>query len=242
MQFRINQNKPFMKLMLISILCLISTLTFAQMHTEQRKLTRFNSIEIKGSIDFTFQPSKEFSVQITGEYPEDIRTELNGNKLNIFHKKGKNWFSNEINTIGRGYAVVVHAPSLNQIISTGSGSISLEGVLKSDELHISLDGSGNLSGKINVGEFKLENAGSSNIRLSGNVENASIKSKGSGNFQCFDLFADNCTISKSGSGNAQISVNNSLTASISGTGNFTYKGSPKILASSSAGLGKIKKY
>jgi hypothetical protein len=88
----------------------------------------------------------------------------------------------------------------------------------------------------------MENTGSSNMRLSGSVEKANIRSSGSGNLQSFDLMVDDCSISKSGSGNAQITVNRSLTASISGSGNLTYKGSPKILASSSAGLGKIKKY
>jgi len=229
-------------LILLSFFLFSSNIIFAQKKIEIRKIDRFTSVEIKGSIDFSFATSKQFSVEIKGDYPEDILTELEGNELKVFHKKGKNWLSSEINTIGRGYSVVLHAPTLHQIVSTGSGNISIEDVLKSDQLKIKLDGSGNLTGKINVVDFEMENTGSSNMRLSGSVANANIKSSGSGNFQSFDLIVDDCSISKSGSGNAQITVNHSLTASISGSGNLTYKGSPKILASSSAGLGKIKKY
>lgn len=231
-----------MRLILFSFFFFSSSLIFAQKNIEHRKIEPITSVEIKGSIDFSFVSSKEFSVEIKGDYPEDIRTEIQGNELVIYHKKGKNWLTNEINTIGRGYAVVLHAPTLEQIISAGSGNISIDGILKSEQLKIKLDGSGNLFGKINVGDFEIENTGSSNIRLSGNVEHANIKSSGSGNFQSLDLIIADCSISKSGSGNAQITVNQSLTASISGSGNLTYKGSPKILASSSAGLGKIKKY
>lgn len=231
-----------MRLILLSFFLFCSSLIVAQKNIEHRKIEAIASVEIKGSIDFSFVSSNEFLVEIKGDYPEDILTEIQGNELVIFHKKGKSWLSNEINTIGRGYSVVLHAPSLRQIVSTGSGNISIDGVLKSDQLKIKLDGSGNLTGKINVGDFEMENTGSSNMRLSGSVEKANIRSSGSGNLHSFDLIVDDCSISKSGSGNAQITVNRSLTASISGSGNLTYKGSPKILASSSAGLGKIKKY
>jgi len=231
-----------MRLILLSFFLFTSNLIFAQKNIERRKIEAISSVEIKGSINFSYVPSNEFLIEIKGDYPEDILTEIQGSELVIFHKKGKSWLTNEINTIGRGYSVVLHAPTLGQIVSTGSGNISIDGILKSDQLKIKLDGSGNITGKLNVADFDIDNTGSSNIRLSGNVVKANIKSSGSGNFQSFDLIIDDCSISKSGSGNAHITVNHTLTASISGSGNLTYKGSPKILASSSAGLGKIKKY
>lgn len=230
-----------MRLILFSMAILSSVVVFGQKEMVTRQLGSFNMVMVSGSIDLLYKPSSSYYVEIKGNYPEDIISELKDGELMIYHKKGKNWISNEWNTIGRGYVVVIYAPSLNGITSAGSGAITIEGVLKSDNLSVSIAGSGNLVGQINVGNLEIANSGSSNIRLKGNAENVEVKSSGSGNIQCFELVMDACKISKSGSGNAQISVNNSLTASISGSGNLTYKGNPKKISTSAAGTGKIRK-
>jgi cytoskeletal protein CcmA (bactofilin family) len=220
---------------------LISIFVIAQTEVSTRNFDSFTSVEVRGSIDLLFKPSSSFYIEIKGNYPEDIISELKDGDLVIYHKKGKNWISNEWNTIGRGYVAIIHAPSLYGITSVGSGAITIEGILKSDNLSISLAGSGNIVGQINVGKLEIENSGSSNIRLNGNADKVDIKSSGSGNIQCFEFVMDECQISKSGSGNAQITVNNTLIASISGSGNLTYKGSPKKITKSVSGTGKIRK-
>lgn len=230
-----------MRLFLLSIAILSSVVVFGQKEMVTRQLNSFNMVMVSGSIDLVYKPSSTFYVEIKGNYPEDIILALKDGELTIYHKKGKNWISNEWNTIGRGYEVVIYAPSLNGITSVGSGSVTIEEVLKSDNLSVSIAGSGNLVGQINVGNLEIANSGSSNIRLNGNAERVTLKSSGSGNIQCFELVMDECKISKSGSGNAQISVNNSLTASISGSGNLTFKGNPKNISTSAAGSGKIRK-
>jgi hypothetical protein len=230
-----------MRLFLLSIAILSSVVVFGQKEMLTRQLGSFNMVMVSGSIDLVYKPSATFYIEIKGNYPEDIISELKDGELSIYHKKGKNWISNEWNTIGRGYTVVLYAPSLNGITSAGSGAVTIDGVLKSDDLSVSIAGSGNLVGKVNIGNLEITNSGSSNIRLSGNAERVEVKSAGSGNIQCFELVMEECKISKSGSGNAQISVSNSLTASISGSGNLTYKGNPKNLSTSAAGSGKIRK-
>lgn len=229
-----------MRLFLLSIAILSSVVVFGQKEMVTRQLNSFNMVMVSGSIDLVYKPSSTFYVEIKGNYPEDIISELKDGELIIYHKKGKNWISNEWNTIGRGYEILIYAPSLNGITSAGSGSVTIEEVLKSDNLSVSIAGSGNLVGQINVGNLEIANSGSSNIRLNGNAERVTLKSSGSGNIQCFELVMDECKISKSGSGNAQISVSNSLTASISGSGNLTYKGNPKNISTSAAGIGKIR--
>jgi len=204
-------------------------------------LESFQKVDIKGGINFVFSASSSYSVEILGKDPQDIITEIKGDQLFIYHKKGKTVLSGEWNTLTGRYQVIVHAPLLQGISTAGSGNISIDGILKTDVLELNVSGSGNVSGKINVGNLTIESAGSSNIRLTGNVEKAIVRSSGSGNIQCFDLVVDDCHFSKSGSGNSQITVNHSLEVSISGSGNFTYKGTPKSISSSSAGSGKIKR-
>lgn len=207
----------------------------------ERSLEPFQKVDIKGGINFVFSVSSSYSVKILGKDPQDIITDVKDGQLFIYHKKGKTVLSGEWNTLTGRYQVIVYAPLLEGISTAGSGNISFDGILKSDLLELNVSGSGNISGKINVENLTIESAGSSNIRLTGNVEKAIVRSSGSGNIQCFDLIVDDCQFSKSGSGNAQITVNHSLEVSISGSGNFTYKGSPTSISSSSAWSGKIKR-
>lgn len=218
----------------------IAVSSIAQDGKLRRDLSSFSGIKVKGSINLVYVPSEKYFVEIVGKQPEDISTEVVDELLVINHKNAKNWVSSEWNTIGKGLIVYVHASGIDEISSTGSGSISIDGILKSDELMLRMDGAGNVSGQINVGKLNLEHNGSANIRLKGGADKAVISSNGSGNIQSFDLVIDECTISKSGSGNAQLTVNHTLHASISGSGNFTYRGNPKEISTSSAGTGKIK--
>jgi hypothetical protein len=143
--------------------------------------------------------------------------------------------------MGKKYTAYFYAPTLEEIDASGSGNLTIDGVLKSDELSIIASGSGNCSGQLNVESLRLKSAGSGNFRLKGNVVDADILSSGSGNIQSLDLYVEHCKILKSGSGNTQITVAKSLDASISGSGNLSYKGDPISVSCSSSGSGKIKK-
>jgi hypothetical protein len=227
---------------ILGLLFLMLNLTaFSQDGKLKRDLTSFSAVNVKGNIDLIYMNAKEYYVELVGKDASDVVTTVEDDVLHVYHKKAKNWVASEWNTLGKGLQVIVHAPSVNSLESAGSGNIQIDGVLKTEQLSIRMDGAGNVLGQINVGKLHVENNGSSNIRLKGGVDNAVINSNGSGNIQCFDLVVDKCTLSKSGSGNAQLTVNVSLQASISGSGNFTYRGNPKEISTSSAGIGKIKR-
>ena len=229
------------RLVFFSFLIFYTVSLYSQPNEQRREVGSFTSIDIKGSIDIVIVPSDNYKVIIHSSSPDDIVTEIKENKLYVYTKKGKSLAWNEMRSIGKKYAAYIYAPSLAGIEASGSGNLSIEGVLKADNLSFSIAGSGNVAGQLNVETLKLKSAGSGNFRLKGNIVNADISSSGSGNIQAFDLFVDNCTISKSGSGNTQITAVKSLNASISGSGNLNYKGSPINVSSSSSGTGKIKK-
>ena len=226
---------------IISFLIFFSISLFSQSNEQHRSLGDFKSIETKGSVDIVYVPSEKYDVIISSEFSDDIITEVREKKLYIYTKTGKKLPWNEMRSIGKKYTVYIYAPTLNEIEASGSGNLLFDGVLKSDTLSILTAGSGNVSGQVNVESLKLKSAGSGNFRISGNAVEASISSSGSGNIQSFDMFIENCHISKSGSGNTQLTVVKSLIASISGSGNLIYRGTPITLSCTSSGSGKIKK-
>ncbi len=61
---------------------------------------------------------------------------------------------------------------------------------------------------------------------------------GAGSVEAFDMEADNCNISITGTGNCEVSVNESLNVTISGVGNVFYKGSPQLFTDIS-GVGNV---
>jgi hypothetical protein len=234
-------NLFMIRVSIVSFLIFSTISLFSQTTEQHRDLGDFTSIEMSGSIDVVYVPSEKYDIVIHSEFPDDVLTELRDKKLIIHTKNGKSLAWNEIRSIGKKYKVYVYVPTLNEIEASGSGNILLNGILKSDNLSILTAGSGNVTGQLNVESLKLKSAGSGNFRLSGNVVEASISSSGSGNIQSFDLYIENCAISKSGSGNTQITVSKSLKASISGSGNMNYRGTPNTVSCTSAGSGKIKK-
>ncbi|MFC2090373.1 GIN domain-containing protein [Bacteroidota bacterium] len=70
------------------------------------------------------------------------------------------------------------------------------------------------------------------------LEDVSISLVGTGSFLGFPLSADNCNVDISGSGDCEITVNNSLDVIIDGTGSVYYKGSPQVNADIT-GTGKV---
>ena len=229
------------RVIFFSFLIFFTVSLHSQSNEQSREIGSFTSIDIKGSIDIFIVPSDNHKVVIHSASPDDIVTEIRENKLYVYTKNGKSLAWNEMRSIGKKYAAYVYAPSLEGIEASGSGNLTIEGVLKADNLLFSIAGSGNVTGQLNVETLKLRSAGSGNFRLKGNIVNADISSSGSGNIQSFDLFIENCTLSKSGSGNTQITAVKSLNASISGSGNLNYKGTPINVSCTSSGSGKIKK-
>lgn len=234
-------NLFMIRVSIFSFLVFSAISLFSQSKEQHRSLGDFTSIEMRGSIDVVYVPSDKYDIVIHSESPDDVVTDVREKKLYIYIKNGKSLAWKEIRSIGKKYTAYVYVPILNEIEASGSGNIVLEGVLKSDDLSILTAGSGNVTGQVNVESLKLKSAGSGNFRLRGNVVEAAISSSGSGNIQCFDLYTENCTISKSGSGNTQLTVAKSLKASISGSGNMYYRGTPNTVSCTSVGSGKIKK-
>lgn len=212
-------------------------------HAEERKVENFDGIVTSGAIELrvTQGPRK---VVVTAGREEDIAeivTEVRGGKLHIKPRNGKNWWSNQWNSMGRKIRVYVAAEKLNYISQSGSGNVYLEGTLSSESLELRLSGSGNLSGDIKTGDLELRQSGSSNIRLTGTADKASFTSSGSGNVISPGLVTQDCDVRISGSGNADITVNKTLKASISGSGNIRYRGDGNVVSSSTSGSGRIRK-
>lgn len=212
-------------------------------NAETRKVESFHGVSVSGAIELYVSQGPQ-AVAVSAASQEDVDkiiTEVEDGILKIRFKDKKSWWSDQWNTTGRKFKAYVSAEQLDYLAQSGSGNIRIEGTLKSPELNFEVSGSGNIYGDIQTKDLKVRASGSSNIKLSGSASNAEFSCSGSGNINAPGLNTDICEVNMSGSGNAELTVNKELSATISGSGNIRYGGSGNLVNSSTSGSGRIKK-
>lgn len=126
-----------------------------------------------------------------------------------------------------------------EIITTGSGDIlQIGNFTASGVIDVLSTGSGNLDMGVEANRLLLTKTGSGNMAVNGSVSLQDIVIEGSGNHLAFLLESDTCDIIVSGSGNAEVTVQDLLNVNITGSGNVIYKGNP-VINSQVTGSGSV---
>jgi hypothetical protein len=204
--------------------------------SEKRNIPEIRAVKNSGSIDVEINSGENFSVSV--EDDENILpyiiTEVRDGVLNIHYKQGTN--------INNDHAkVYVTAPSLDKIMTSGSGDISSNGTIKSsNKIEFSSSGSGDIEAKVDAPSIKVSGSGSGNINLAGRTKDFECRVSGSGDVNCGNLQSENTTISISGSGNAHVFASLHLNARTSGSGDIFYSGNPQSPEIHSSGSGSVQ--
>jgi hypothetical protein len=94
--------------------------------------------------------------------------------------------------------------------------------------------------KLSGRELKLESNGASFISVDGSVTNLEANLSGASKLDAKSLQTQTATVSLNGASYADVTVTDTLTASISGTGLLTYSGNPKSVEKNVSGVGRIQ--
>lgn len=246
-----------MKIILLSAILLLCHVAFAQ-ETETRKVGSFNKLEAGGSFDVVLEQGNEntVTVEAKGVDPEKIITEVKGNVLKVYLKKGN--YRNiqatiyityqdleSISNAGSGNLRCksdLSAPTF-KFSNSGSGDAVAEGNIKGDRVSFDISGSGNVKvASLEAKDFDLSMSGSGNFEASsGRVAEFSIDKSGSGNVKAREVKTEVCTVDMSGSGNIAISASQSLKGNVSGSGNIDNQGDATVNVQVS-GSGKVSNH
>jgi hypothetical protein len=238
-----KQTDHIMKL-LTKILFSAATLLFintAFAATQDRHLTGFNAIQLSGSYDIyiTQGATESVRVEAPGDVINRIITEVQGGVLKIYSKEDHswgNWFGGN-----KKMAIYVNAKDINNIGVSGSGDVYFKNGINTNTLKIRVSGSGDILGKLNVRNFEAGISGSGDMKLNGRADNSSVTVSGSGDYRAHDLITMTTTVHVSGSGDATVYASQKIDASVSGSGDVSYAGSPKQVSSSAHGSGDIRR-
>ncbi len=163
---------------------------------------------------------------------------VDGDELKISMKENtKIKFRNK----GAKLTIKVSSPNLYRIDSDGVGNITLDGVVKTENLHIDSDGVGHVSAsQLECNRLTVESDGVGNVQLKGKGQFAEYESNGVGNIDVRDFLAEDVIVNSNGVGNVKCYASKTIELYSTGVGSVVYYGEPNIKALNKDGVGSVK--
>jgi hypothetical protein len=191
----------------------------------------FEKIDLATSSDIRIVQANYFQVVVEGQERDVYDTEVRvADNLLIIEERG---------SIDEQQVITIFVPEIRQLDSHGSSDIYGESEFRQNgNKELRLFGSGEIDLYTDVDNLDVFLSGSGDYYLEGFADNVDIGISGSGWVRAFNLNSDFSDITISGSGAAEVTVDNDLDISISGSGDVFYKGHPNI-SSSITGSGKV---
>lgn len=184
-----------------------------QVATEGRPLSEISAITAMGCCEIAWSCGKP-ALAITGDRNllPHIRTEVSGHTLKIV-------------------APGILRPTQRIRIALASASLS----------DVRLVGSMSFTAApLSASDLKLEATGASAIRLEGLATNLDVRMTGASKLDAIALQARSATLSLVGAPEADITVSDALTVSMTGAGALSYSGKPKTVDKSVTGASSIR--
>ncbi len=217
---------------LYSTLLFTSLFTFFVLATkaqETRPIKNFHTVANAGASIVSISMGEQEGLKIEGaaEDVERIETVVQNGVLKIRTKRDiNNW-----NVALGDVKIHIMAKSLDALMQSGSGSITLNGTLNSPKANIQLSGSGKVVAAVESQATDASLSGSGNIVLSGKTGLLNLVMAGSGDINAEQLDAENSKIKIAGNGTAYVQVSESIDAKMLGPGAVKYNGNPEIKTS-----------
>ncbi|MGV3594960.1 MAG: head GIN domain-containing protein [Sediminibacterium sp.] len=231
----------------VSLLMLTGTIlaqkTIRDANAQSRNgLKNFHAVQVSNGIDLYLTQSSEEAVAVSAvsnEYRDKIITEVVDGVLKIYYEKkdGWNWGSNTGNKKLKAY---VSLKNLDKLGASGGSDVSLETVIRSNKLSISISGGSDLKGEIQCDELSLSASGGSDAIIKGKAAQVKITASGGSDVEGYGLITDVCRVVSSGGSDVSITANKQMDATASGGSDIHYKGNATATTSKS-GSSDIRK-
>jgi len=131
-------------------------------------------------------------------------------------------------------------PSLDAIEGSGSVDIHLA-TLTGSTFDLQLSGASTLTGSVDFESMTGNISGASNVTLAGRVGILDIVASGASDLLLLELEVDDLRITLSGASDSEITVNDSIEASLSGASSLRYRGDPDVNTLDVSGASSIGK-
>ena len=181
--------------------------------TEKRDLKSFNAIDTTGAyeIDVTCQKPASFEIEADDNILPLIKTEV---------RDGILFVSNDQPYHSSKPAVLrIVLPDLNSVSSHGAGEIKIADARSND--------------------LRIESTGAASVVASGTATSVRISSSGAGKIDTSNLRAEKARVDVNGASSIDVYASEQLDVSVSGVGNVSYSGNPKVVNKHVSGIGSV---
>lgn len=181
--------------------------------TEDRGVSEFSRIVVAGAYEIKWTPGKPaLTISTDQNLLPHIRTEVSGGALQID--------SRENLRPTRGTTITISSESLAGVELSGANSLTAS----------------QLSGP----DLNLGATGASTIYVEGSAANLAVNLTGANTLRAKSLRTQTAALSLTGASNADVTVADTLKASITGACSVTYSGDPKSVEKKVTGAGSIQ--
>lgn len=202
--------------------------------TEVRDLTiqDFHSISLEIPADVYIRQGNDFSVRAEGQdnILDLIETDVDNGLWEIE-------FSDCVRDF-QSLKIYITMPEIDKLVSTATGDIYGENLFQIDDLVLLSTGTGNMELDLDADDVEASCTGTGDIRLYGICDDLHVVLTGTGDFEGFQLKAQTADVRTTGTGDAEVNVENRLKVSITGSGDVSYKGNP-LIESTITGTGRL---
>lgn len=195
----------------------------------------FDRLELAGAARVVLTQGERDQVFVAGdaEVQKSVDVDLSDRLLVIRPSGGwKFWHSAKV-------YVQVEMRQLRQLSVSGASDVQAPGLLRADQLKLSISGAGNVKlDQLQARQLVFSISGAGDGQLGGRVDELALQISGKGKVVADRLQTQRARVGVSGLGNVVLWVTEDLNAHISGIGSVDYFGNPAVQRSVS-GMGNI---
>ncbi len=122
----------------------------------------------------------------------------------------------------------------------GASRVFLDQVVKCDRVGVNLSGASHFEGGLEAGEAVMDLTGASEVKLRGVGARVTVKASGASQLHMRDLHMGTLAINLSGASQAEVSVQDTIAAELSGASHLTYSGRPRFTKQDTSGASIIQ--
>ena len=188
-----------MRRLIVIALVLLAGITKAQ-ETEERKVSSFEEIRVSQAITVYLKPgtSEKVRVEARGISLDEVLTEVSGSSLKIHLDDGNH----------RNHSVKVYVTykRLSGITASSASGVFSEGVIKGEDLDISVSSAADVEVEVDVIELDVSVSSSGDLEVSGKSKYLTISASSAGGVDAYDLDASIVKVRASSDCSAKVSA------------------------------------
>lgn len=213
----------------LGFLAILNSACGVDLFVKEIGVADFNRVVLMGRAQVHIQQAEKESLKMSGSKRalDEVTASIKYGELVIAHIK-RGWFGGFFHS-DEVPVYYLNVKDLNSVTLKGSGEILGDGVIKTGDLKLVVEGAGQMTFDIEAKEVKASIFGAGKIALKGTADNQVVEIEGPGIYEGKELLSKKGKLMINGSGEGEINAKDELEVTLNGSGHVNYFGNPKVV-------------